>query len=65
MASTMVAKEKQVLWKKQVQSIAADLQKMDLSDLFHDVHREVGNGYCVEFYSELGCLWNDSWQAQI
>ena len=43
-----------------MQNIAADLGKMDLSNLFCDMYREVGNGYHVEFYSELGHRWSDN-----
>ena len=42
-----------------MRTIAADLEKMDLSDLFDNVCREVENGYHVKFYSECGRIWGD------
>ena len=57
--NTYVAKEKQVLWKKQVRTIAVELEKMELSNLFDNVCRQIENGYNVKFYSEHGCLWVD------
>ena len=57
----MVAEDKRVLLKKYVQSIAADLEKMDWNDLFRHVCTDVGNGYHKVLYiaSVHGRLWSN------
>ena len=57
----MVAEEKGVLLKKHVRSIAADLEKMDMNNLFRYVCTDIGNGYHKVLYaaSVHGRLWNN------
>ena len=57
--NVFVAEEKRLLWKKQMESIVANLERMYLSNLFDKVCREIEIGYHVRFNSEHGHLWCD------
>ena len=43
-----------ILWKKQLRTIAAGLEKMDSSDLFDNTCRQIEKGYHVKFYTQRG-----------
>ena len=59
--ASAIAKEKRLLLKKQVLSIAADLKKTDMNDLFRYICTDIGNGYHEVLYiaSVHGRLWNN------
>ena len=52
-------REASILWKKQVRTIAADLEKMDSSDRFDNTCRETEKGYHVKLYTRRGCFCGD------
>ena len=54
----MQCKEKpRLLCKKQLQALAAELEKMETEDLMEEVCKHVGSGYHVSYFNERQCLW--------
>ena len=53
-----------MLQKKQMQALAAELEKTEAEDLVEEVCKEVGSGYHFRYFSDRQCLWMDIVEQQ-
>ena len=61
----MHCKEKpRLLCKKQLQALAAELEKMETEDLMEEVCKQVGSGYHVSYINDCQHLWTEIAEQQ-